>query len=220
LVGRWLVPGHFTAATTYDVSPSKLRAAITGTAAVVVDSNAQCLNSTTALANAGSLSCNFVGLQPFSAVAWVKQSNTNATASIVGKYNGGSGSGQWLFYLRAGGRPTFLAVREYFSTARLNIQASNLLPFGRWSHVAVTYNGGTTSDAAVTFYVAGRAVAKDAGTDFGTFSPGMQSTSINTVFCAASDGQQQFSGLIRDVQVFNRALTDAEIAALYKEGLR
>lgn len=88
--------------------------------------------------------------------------------------------------------------------------------FGQWVHVAVTYDA---TARRVTHYVDGRAVSREAThaetplriglAEIGNWNPGTRrdSTAI-----------RNFSGRIDELCVFDRALSDAEIAELHRNG--
>ncbi len=78
-------------------------------------------------------------------------------------------------------------------------------PANTWSHVALTYDGAT-----MTVYFNGVAVASQAVT--GNIDDSGQSFDI-----AGGDGLN-FVGLIDEVEVFNRALSGAEILSIYNAG--
>lgn len=82
-----------------------------------------------------------------------------------------------------------------------------------WHHVAVTKSGGS-----VTFYLDGAAGgAQRGGSPVASYNPGFV---FNTSFMLGNlDGQDQpFPGLMDEVEVFNRALTSAEIQSIYNAG--
>jgi hypothetical protein len=83
--------------------------------------------------------------------------------------------------------------------------SNNSTPVGAWVHLAATRDASNL----VTIYVNGNAVKTGVATTptvaAGTFSIGASAGCIN----------QQFNGSIDDVRVYNRALSAAEVAALY-----
>ena len=79
------------------------------------------------------------------------------------------------------------------------------LPINTWTHLAVTYNGST-----LTLYRNGVAVATSNVS--GTLSP-----TTGTLQIGASQFGEYFKGLIDEVRIYNRALSDTEIQALYQQ---
>src|SRR5262249_48260304 len=79
------------------------------------------------------------------------------------------------------------------------------LPINTWTHLAVTYNGST-----LTFYRNG--VAGATSTVSGTLSP-----TTGTLQIGGSQFGEYFKGLIDEVRIYNRALTETEIQATYQQ---
>lgn len=82
------------------------------------------------------------------------------------------------------------------------------MPLNAWSHVAMTYDG-----ANIVVYVNGQAVAMTPAT-------GTITSSTRNIFIGREDSTQprHFPGGIDEVQIHSRALTAAEIQALYVGG--
>ncbi|MBI4450889.1 LamG domain-containing protein, partial [Candidatus Woesearchaeota archaeon] len=153
-------------------------------------------------------------LQDFTIAAWIKLS----TLSLSGPQQGG---GVMVAGYDSGGYGFGLGGPSTIGPGALNpIRSGELLltkvDFNgvssqgmavsdtNWHHVAVTKSGGT-----VTFYMDGSAktvpISYNPGFTFSTnFALGMQ-----------ADSGAPFPGLIDEVQVFNRALTPAEVNALH-----
>src|SRR5262249_16916114 len=79
------------------------------------------------------------------------------------------------------------------------------LPINTWTHLAVTYNG-----SALTFYQDG--VAVTTSTVSGSLSP-----TTGTLQIGGSQFGEYFQGLIDEVRIYNRALNDTEIQAIYQQ---
>jgi hypothetical protein len=124
---------------------------------------------------------------------------------------GNSPAGVWLFLSTDNGA-------HYVSTADVNGQGA-IFPAGEWHHVAGTYDG-----AKLQFYLDGQPYGNPTPAS-GAISP-MFSSSFVTL--GSEDGRTKspscigtryFSGLIDEVDVFNRALSASEIAAIYAAGV-
>jgi hypothetical protein len=123
--------------------------------------------------------------------------------TVIGKnpYSGG-----WLVFLETGGAYLRYLDNINGSEYRLN---SNFIPsLNTWYHVAFVVNpaGGTMSS-----YVNG---SYDASVSIPNGSITANSNPVNF----AKGGSNFFAGLIDDVRIYNRALSAAEIAALYAGG--
>jgi len=91
----------------------------------------------------------------------------------------------------------------------------NVISLGKWQHVAVTWNG-NTSVANAQIYVNGVAVSRSGGSDGSDTRTSDSGKSLIIGECASSTCA--FNGLIDEVRIYNRALSAAEIQALYKSG--
>ncbi|MFB3092022.1 MAG: LamG domain-containing protein [Dehalococcoidia bacterium] len=89
------------------------------------------------------------------------------------------------------------------------LQAAEVITQNDWNHVAVTYSKTT---GLATLYVNGVSVASK---DVGSFTP-QTSTQLH-IGRRMSDGYS-FSGLIDEIAIYSRALTAAEIKAIYDAG--
>lgn len=129
----------------------------------------------------------------FTFVAWIKTTTTTGTKRIIGKagsYAFGQANAKLLF--------TTLGVQDYFTT-------NNQLTADTWYHVAVVFD--SSNDA--NFYVNGSFVETVAGTTPATVT-------ANTFRIGQSGSNSEYwNGKIKNVRVFNTALTAAQIAALY-----
>src|SRR5439155_25653435 len=94
----------------------------------------------------------------------------------------------------------------HFASAGGHVQAGVDLPLGRWTHVAVTYNGSTFS-----FYVNGSLVNSQPYTLFGVNNAPLKIDASGT--CT-----QTFHGLIDEFHIYNRALPDTEIRSIFFAG--
>ncbi|MGH7237479.1 MAG: LamG domain-containing protein, partial [Candidatus Saccharimonadales bacterium] len=97
-----------------------------------------------------------------------------------------------IFFLRGNG-----------STYEL-VRATNHITTGAWHFIAVTMNG-----TSVTHYLDG----SPNGT--GTISTNIANGSGHAIIGNRSDGATKTNGYIDDVRLYNRALSPAEIQALY-----
>lgn len=82
----------------------------------------------------------------------------------------------------------------------------------QWHHVALTYARSNGPNYRVVFYVNGRKVGSDCGADMQFYQP-VSDIAIGKVPGLAVYG---WSGLIDEVRTYSRALTEAEVEAIYK----
>jgi hypothetical protein len=84
---------------------------------------------------------------------------------------------------------------------------------GRWIHVAFT----RAPDGRVRLFIGGRAVAETRGHDPAPGRTGRLVVGSTRVDPAWKHVRQQFHGDIEELMIFERALSDGEVAALAKE---
>ncbi len=165
----------------------------------------------------GKTSLDFAGAAPFditdhfSLAAWIKpDSLTGAVATRMADKEHGKGFG---IYLRDG-KLHFHVTSNYENDA-IRMDTAKVIEPGRWTHVAVTYDGSVTA-AGIRLYVDGRSVEykieqetlyrpfRNAGAQYG-----------EPLRIGGGGGPaNRFTGLIDDVLVYARALTADEVAGI------
>ena len=83
--------------------------------------------------------------------------------------------------------------------------ASNTIQLNKWQHVTLTYTG------AALFYVNGIQFSVGSGSCSGTINSVASSFKVGRATIAT----REFTGLIDDVRIYNRALSASEVQALY-----
>jgi hypothetical protein len=140
--------------------------------------------------------------EEFTLEAWVRpSSSTDKLAPIVGKTTGGgSGSKSLSYYLYAGNsesRP-YGEVQHILGTGK-KATASTAPPGATWTHLALTYDGGTER-----LYVDGVLVSETA-----TEAP--VTTTGELQIGAETEHSEYFSGRIDEVRIYDRALGAGEV---------
>jgi hypothetical protein len=101
-----------------------------------------------------------------------------------------------------------LRCAPYIGGAWHYLESTATVAIGQWQHIACTYDG-----AAVAIHVNGREVgALPATGTFGTTA--LLPVGIGAGFDEASNSQNENTMLVSDVRIYNRALSQAELAAL------
>ncbi len=145
------------------------------------------------------------GLHDFTISAWVNPSANTAWSRV---FDFGTGTNDYMFLtLSAGGGPIRFAITTSGNGAEQQINGPGNLPLNTWSHVAVTLSGNTG-----TLYVNGQ----PAGTNTNlTLTPAeLGATSQNWIGRSQFGGDPFLAGTVDDFQVYDRALSAADIAAL------
>ena len=114
-----------------------------------------------------------------------------------------------------------------FSTGTAGIWKTNMNVFksGEWTHIAITYNGGSTSNNPV-IYVNGQSVTvNETQTPIGTIAKSLGESTIgknHEKHYKKADGDiptsSPFWGYIDEVSVWNAVLTSAQISEIYNSG--
>jgi len=152
----------------------------------------------------------FDNLSTMSISAWVKRSGSgeNGYAVILSKSSGNTPTTGWefiagsLLYFRAGG-------------TALTYRYTNTVPLNQWSHVVVTWVRGTSA-LGIKFFVNGQATTGD------TLNNGFElaSDDINKLVVGNTvSANRTFEGMIDDVRLYNRIISDDEITQLYTLGV-
>jgi acetyltransferase-like isoleucine patch superfamily enzyme len=94
----------------------------------------------------------------------------------------------------------------HFASAGGHVQAGVDLPLGQWTHIAVTYDGSTLS-----FYVNGSLVNSQSYTLSGVNNAPLKIGASGT--CASL-----FDGLIDEVRIYSRALSNVEVLKIFLAG--
>lgn len=151
------------------------------------------------------------GTGDFTIDAWIKPNSMPSwSAGIVAKATGYPWSG-WGFYFLYDGGIAFgnVGVGEVAS-------APGVITAGEWAHVAVTKAGDT-----IRLYKNGSEVVSAA---YGNVATSTSSLKIGRVYPTDSTHPghpgdvHSFSGIIDEVEIFHRALTSEEIAAIHAAG--
>ena len=159
----------------------------------------------------GGSALNFTG--SFSISAWIypRSFGGGSRGRIVDRDTGSLG---YMFFVdNAGGANSTNGLSMIRNAAGSNnfVGSNNSINLNRWQHVVGTYN---SSGNVVSMYVNGAAV-----TTFDSWTGPPSSASVNLrIGNSPATATREFNGLIDEVRIYNRALSAAEIQALYKSG--
>jgi len=154
------------------------------------------------IASASSANLNITGSKTVS--LWYKAETAIASSRLVGKDDGGT-NGYFIFLISPTKNPSFVARGL---TTNVQVSSSSTVADGVWEHICAVYDSANTK--LKIFHNGVKAEVTASGTN----SVGTSAFSIGS-----RGGTADFSdGVIDDVAVFNRALTDAEVRAIYTAG--
>jgi hypothetical protein len=151
------------------------------------------------------------GDDPFTIDLWVNFREVPNRASLVDHNEGGGPTNKWAFWFDSIGHGIpGPALRFHINSPSLGALDPVIAPWspntGQWYHVAVTRNGST-----YTLYIDGIQVATN--TDTNTIPDAAVPLTIGQ-----SENGYFFNGLIDEVEIYNRALSAADIAAIFDAG--
>jgi hypothetical protein len=142
---------------------------------------------------------------------WIKtNTTTNTTSYIVGKYGWTSvAKGYNVMVQNTSFLFSFRDGNNDFSTIN---SVSGIYNDNKWHHIL-----GTVNNSLYSLWID--------GVKLGTYNNGHQTVDlsqaytfyIGNIFNGSSDWNEYFIGSIDDIRLYNRALTDTEIIALYQE---
>lgn len=156
---------------------------------------------------------DFHGTSGWTTAGWIKVDALNSTyCSAWGRY-GVSGDETWEVGIDgSAGGASFRPYLRAYTVGDLLVRAyenNASCTTGVWHHIAAVYDGD-----APTIYVDGNAVSS---TSIGDWTAGIRDT--DAPFRIGENGEfDEYDGKMREVAVFGRALTEAEVAALYSDG--
>ena len=145
------------------------------------------------------------GIHDFTISAWVNPSQNTAWSRV---FDFGTGTNDYMFLtLNAGGGPLRFAITTSGGGGEQQINGTGTLPLNTWSHVAVTLSGNTG-----TLYVNGQPVGTNTNM---TLNPSdLGSTNQNWIGRSQYPGDPYLAATVDDFQVYDRALSAAEISGL------
>ncbi|MFT5036702.1 MAG: hypothetical protein ACI9VM_000265 [Candidatus Azotimanducaceae bacterium] len=149
-------------------------------------------------------------LDSFTASAWIKVSSARGVSIdyILGQYGGFTiANGDILFYVDASEQIIIWADRQ----GGVPLLTSSAITENEYHHVVVTVDG----NSKAVMYIDG--VVDDTNTSFESTSPYFHAPE-NVVIGAFDTGSNPFQGLLDDVRIYNRALSEEEVTRLYELG--
>jgi hypothetical protein len=167
-------------------------------------------------------------LQPPNAIsidAWVNPTAfpppTDPASVIISKYDSANGGGfSWALLMQPTGQVEWYVIGpSQDPSSQIEVVTVGALSLGAWQHVAATYD---TATQAIAVYVNGVQVPTTC--DICGTVTSIYPSSANVLIGALISGNpgavphNLLFGLIDEVEVFNRALGQSEIQAIYKAG--
>ncbi|MBI5100223.1 MAG: VCBS repeat-containing protein [Nitrospirae bacterium] len=152
----------------------------------------------------------------FTIDTWINPDSLTGAQVLVSKDNADAYRSYYLAF-DSGGK-LLVSVRNTTGAFTQYRTDNIVLSAGQWNHIAATYDGGAAAGQKVKFYVNGvnAGAASLGGYDAGG-TPENNALAV-TLGMLADGVSGPYSGLIDEVEIFNRALSSSEIAAIYNAG--
>ena len=154
----------------------------------------------------------------FTIDTWINPSGDGGAQDIASKWDDPTGQWSWIFKLHNDGsrRLRIEISRGGDHNALGDLEGTTVLPLNTWSHVAATYD---RASGLIRLYVNG-VVDGETSARFPNTPIGNSATDI---LIGAVNGQTSapgefFQGMIDEVELYNRALTPDELAAIFAMG--
>jgi len=143
--------------------------------------------------------------------AWINPSSTSSAQPIFDWLNDGVEHGIHLYISQepVGSADIYANLVDTGNTSHRCISAGGIVQAGVFQHVAMTYN---QSSGICKLYYNGALVVSN---NLGSFTP---KTITGLSLGERTDNSEHFAGVIDEPSVYNRALSDSEILAIYTAG--
>jgi parallel beta-helix repeat protein len=143
--------------------------------------------------------------------AWVNYASTEGGHTTIAKWNDNTEDWSYIFEYRTESDTLSIELSESFHNDLAALQGSTALPLGTWVHVATTYDA---TEGIVRLYLNG---VEDASLEVGAGRL-IDASLTDLLIGAIGQIDQLFAGAIDEVSIYNRALSAADIAAIFDAG--
>ncbi len=140
-------------------------------------------------------------------MAWINSNDTSGPKVIVSKWNDNTSDHSYIFKDHDSSDKLLIELSKGYHNDLAKLEGTTSIATEEWIHVATTFDSNT-----VELYFNGIEDASSAA--IGVIRNSATDLLIGAVFTWGGIFQN-FDGVIDDVRVYNRALTEAEIQALY-----
>jgi len=153
--------------------------------------------------------------RPFSIQAWVYINSTAATNYIAAKRNV-TPVLEYQYTITTSGNVALVLFSGGAGSIALATRNSATLSTGAWHHLVATYDGSKTV-GGMKIYIDGSSQALTDISFGGTYA-GMNNTASKVYIGGFADASPSFNGIIDEVGIWSKVLTQAEVTSLYNSG--
>ncbi len=146
------------------------------------------------------------GANDFTIETWVKFNAPTSEDVLIGHSNGSGSVNKWIFWRKNGALAFHL---EGSAVANITSNVAFTPTVGQWYHVAVARSGNT-----YRFYVDGAQNGID------QFDSNVVPDASAPLTLGRAEALTALNGMLDEVQIFNRALTGAEITSVYNASIK
>jgi hypothetical protein len=151
-----------------------------------------------------------VGLEVFTIAGWIYRRSDNSYDALSSQGDASNGTRNWWFGGNNNSNNNALFSLQDSGNNYNLISSTGSLPTDTWTHITGIYDG-----ADMQIYIDG---SFDAAQTINT-TP-VTSDSLGAIGAGKQGSDFHFDGYATDVRVYDRALSEAELTALYKQGLQ
>jgi hypothetical protein len=158
---------------------------------------------------------NFDRYQPFSLALWIKAPDYKDRAVIIHRSMAWTDAGSRGYQLLIEDGKLSVGLIHFWPGNAIGIRARQPVPIGRWTHVAIAYDGSSRA-AGLALYVDGRKADCEVVRDKLTKNITGGGNDVLTVGQRFRDRGFK-DGMVDEIKVFDRALTPLEVAQLHDD---
>lgn len=161
--------------------------------------------------------CDSLGItNAMSACAWIRRQDRAIV--VLSNYRGGeSYSGQFFFGIDGAGVIDVAFGQAPGQCIRYRSADADIVPANEWHHIAFSYDESRGQGKKIRIYLDGKDIGKYFIQREGTGGPVLAISDRLRVMAHIDEGPGGFfKGAVDEVMIFNRALSDEEVAALYR----
>ncbi len=148
------------------------------------------------------------------AATWVIRAKQNAyvnLAGLINKYFVGAGRRSFAIITAIDTEITLFLSDDGTGSEQDNSGLDAGFTDASWTHIVLTYDGSTIPSPTISYYKNGNLIETDA-----TAISSLHAT-VDNLWLGKSFGNAYFNGEIDNILIYNRALSAADVAYLYRE---